>query len=52
MLTLGDAKRELAKLGGHIKYNGPPGWMSLARGYDELLSMEAGWLAARDAICD
>jgi hypothetical protein len=42
-----DAKREIAYLGGFIKYGkGPPGWMVLARGYLDLLVMEIGWLAA------
>lgn len=35
---------EIAVLGGHIKNNGPPGWLVLRRGFDELLSIERGWL--------
>lgn len=52
MSSLGDAKRELARLGGHISYVGPPGWLVLSRGYLELVSLEYGWIAARTAICD
>jgi hypothetical protein len=31
----------VAKLGGHIKQNGEPGWLVLGRGYEELLVGEA-----------
>jgi hypothetical protein len=40
----------VAGLGGHIKYNGDPGWIVLGRGYLDLLAFEAGW-AAREK-CD
>lgn len=33
----------LANLGGHIKYNGPPGWITLYRGYEKLEMMVAGY---------
>lgn len=46
--TIRDIKFEIAKLGGHIKYSGPPGWLTLARGYEELLKMEVGWNLHRD----
>jgi hypothetical protein len=39
----------IARLGGHLKRNGPPGWLTLGRGFEELLSMEAGWRAAMNA---
>lgn len=39
-----DYKYEIAKLGGHIRYNGPPGWIVLARGLEELITLEKGWL--------
>ena len=32
----------IASLGGHIKYNGPPGWIVLGRGYEKLLQVEIG----------
>jgi hypothetical protein len=33
---VGTALLELAKLGGHIKNNGAPGWLVLRRGFDTL----------------
>jgi len=36
----------VAALGGHIAANGSPGWMVLGRGYDDLLTLEAGFLLA------
>lgn len=44
--TLEQALAVVAGLGGHIKYNGPPGWQTIASGYLELLAFERGWLAA------
>ncbi len=41
-----EALAVVAGLGGHIKYNGPPGWQTLAAGYMELLAFERGWIAA------
>lgn len=43
----------LAQHGGHIKNNGPPGWLTLAQGYEKLLTLRLGWAireAARDVI--
>jgi hypothetical protein len=37
----------IAGLGGHIKYNGEPGWQVLGRGYQQLLAAELGWRLAR-----
>lgn len=34
---------EIAELGGHIKNNGPPGWLVLRRGFEKLFLMEQGW---------
>jgi hypothetical protein len=34
----------LAKLGGHLRSNEPPGWMVLGRGFERLLAIEIGWL--------
>lgn len=39
----------IAALGGHIKWNGPPGWQTLAAGYIEIQAFERGWLAATGA---
>lgn len=46
--TVRDALLSIARLGGHIKNNGEPGWLVLTRGYSKLLTLEEGWLA-RDA---
>jgi len=37
----------LAALGGHLRSNGPPGWMVLGRVYEKLLVLEQGWIAAQ-----
>jgi hypothetical protein len=47
--TVREAMFAIAGLGGHFKRNGEPGWLTLARGFRELLVMEAGWLTPR---CD
>ena len=36
----------VAKLGGHIRNNGKPGWLVLGRGHDELLTLEVGFRLA------
>jgi Transposase DNA-binding/Transposase DDE domain len=38
----------IAGLGGHLKRNGPPGWLVLHRGYQRLLDYTAGWKARSD----
>ncbi len=43
--TAHDVLLAVAKLGGHLKQNGPPGWQVLGRGYDSLLLLEVGWIA-------
>ena len=45
--TAEDAYLAIAALGGHIKYNGPPGWLILARGFEDLEKLTAGWCAAK-----
>jgi len=45
--TIGEALTLMARLGGHIKNNGPPGWQTLARGYETLLSLKLGWTIAQ-----
>jgi len=37
----------IAALGGHIKYNGNPGWSSLSAGFETLQTLTAGWSAAK-----
>lgn len=44
--TAEQAAFAVAKLGGHLKRNGPPGWQTLGRGFERLLWMHAGQLAA------
>lgn len=45
--TVQDALLAVARLGGHLKRNGPPGWLVLLRGYERLLVLEEGILLAR-----
>lgn len=40
--SIRDAMLAIAKLGGHIKNNGEPGWQVLGRGYEDLLLLERG----------
>lgn len=44
--TVADALALLARLGGHLKNNGPPGWLTLGRGYEKLLLLRIGWKLA------
>ncbi len=46
--TVNDLKFEIARLGGHIKSTGPPGWLVLARGLEELQKIAVGWSLHRD----
>jgi hypothetical protein len=52
--TVADAILLLARLGGHLKNNGAPGWMTLGRGYEKLLLLHIGWQMALQALgrCD
>jgi hypothetical protein len=43
-LTVEKALLAVAALGGHLKRNGAPGWITLSRGYERLLAMEEGAL--------
>lgn len=45
--TQREALLAVAALGGHIKWNGEPGWQTLGNGYRELLTLTAGWEAAK-----
>lgn len=45
--TAHDVYLAIAALGGHIKYNGPPGWQTLAAGLEKLQTLTEGWLAAK-----
>jgi hypothetical protein len=44
--TARQATLALAGIGGHLKHNGEPGWLTLGRGYEKLLMAELGWRAA------
>lgn len=44
--TVLDALYAVAGLGGHIRNNGPPGWLTLSRGMQDLATLEHGWLIA------
>lgn len=48
--SIRDALLAVARLGGHLRQNGEPGWLVLNRGMQKLLNMEAGWVAA--TTCD
>jgi len=42
-----DVLNAIAGLGGHLKRNGPPGWITLGRGYERFATALIGWRAAR-----
>src|SRR5882724_10742734 len=48
--TARDAMLAIAKLGGHLRSNGDPGWIVLGRGYQDLLMMVAGYRLAMRRI--
>jgi hypothetical protein len=48
--TIKDVILAIAGLGGHLKNNGNPGWLTLARGMEKLLSLCAGWEAALASV--
>ncbi len=50
--TVREAMLAVARLGGHIKNNGEPGWQVLGRGFQKLLAREEGWIAAASARSD
>ena len=51
--TVRDALLRIARLGGHLKRNGEPGWQTLGRGLLELMALERGFLLASAAErCD
>jgi hypothetical protein len=50
--TVADALLHVARLGGHIKNNGRPGWQTLAWGYEKLLTLRLGWELAQAKNCD
>ncbi len=48
IMTAEHALRAIAELGGHIRNNGPPGWLVLRRGFERLFSLEQGWALAQE----
>jgi hypothetical protein len=44
--TAREAMLAIARLGGHLRSNGDPGWMVLGRGYQDLLMMVVGYRLA------
>jgi hypothetical protein len=48
--TAAEALLAVARLGGHLKSNGPPGWQVLYRGMKSLLMFEQGWLLAMEQM--
>lgn len=47
--TAKQALEHIAKLGAHLKRNGPPGWRVLSRGWQDLLRFEAAYEAIEKA---
>lgn len=48
-----DVLLAIAALGGHIKYAPDPGWLTIARGFEKLVWLTAGWMAAKlQPACD
>lgn len=47
--TVAEVAKALARLGGHIKSNGAPGWMVLGRGFRKLISATAVALKLKEA---
>jgi len=42
----------VAMMGGYIKHRVPPGWLTLARGFEKLILLERGWTAGRRSAHD
>ena len=40
--TVDETLTAIAGIGGHLKRNGAPGWLTIARGYEKLLNIEEG----------
>ena len=47
--SIRDALLVVARLGGHLRQNGEPGWLVLTRGMQKLRDRETGWVAAERA---
>lgn len=42
--TARDVLYAVAGMGGHLKNNGPPGWLILRKGFEKLYNLEEGWM--------
>lgn len=47
--TIADALLGVAMMGGYMRHRVPPGWLTLARGFDKLLLLTAGWIARENS---
>lgn len=45
--TARDVLLAIAALGGHSKYAPDPGWLTIARGFEELETLTKGWIAGK-----
>ncbi len=43
--SVSEALSVIARLGGHLRHNGAPGWQTLATGFIKLFWLEIGWAA-------
>ena len=48
--TVSETLLVVARLGGHLPHNGPPGWLILSRGFDYLHKITTGWRLARPSF--
>lgn len=48
VLSARDAMLAVARLGGHLKNNGDPGWITLGRGIHDILMVEYGLMLAQE----
>ncbi|HEY2509319.1 MAG TPA: IS4 family transposase [Polyangiaceae bacterium] len=48
--TARDVFLAVAALGGHLKNNGDPGWLTLRRGYEKLRTLTEGWAARKSIV--
>lgn len=49
-LTVAEAFTAIARLGGHLPHNGPPGWIVLMRGWHQMTPAELANLKAREQL--
>lgn len=48
--TVREVLLAVARLGGHLKHNGDPGWQTIALGYEDLLKAEVGYRLAEQHL--